>query len=76
MIVVLMEKNCANENEDCWLKFQTIVADEEAHAHREYVVLLKEKLFADGLGQCMILPSLRGQTSAPNGATPCRRTFV
>jgi hypothetical protein len=26
----------ANENEDCWLKFQTIVAEAKAHAHREY----------------------------------------
>jgi hypothetical protein len=31
----------ANENEDCWLKFQTIVADAKAHAHREYIVLPK-----------------------------------
>jgi hypothetical protein len=30
-----------NENEDCWLKFQTIVTDAKAHAHREYIVLPK-----------------------------------
>jgi SAM-dependent methyltransferase len=31
--------------------------------------------FGEGLGQCMILPSLRGQASAPNGATADGRSF-
>ena len=37
----------ANETEDCWLKFQTIVADAKAHAHREYVVLPKRNFMRD-----------------------------
>ena len=37
----------ANETDDCWLKFQALVADAKAHAHRGYLVLPKRNFMRD-----------------------------